>query len=65
MAQGTSHWIRVPDTALSGLQCHLLQVTYGASVFSGIKGGEELADSTSILSADLGRAHILALLPPE
>lgn len=64
VAQGASCWIHVPGTALAGLQCHPLQVTCGASIFSGVKGGGELADSALVLSADLAWAQILALLLP-
>lgn len=54
----------VPDTALSGLKCHQVQVTQQASVCSGVKGGGELAEGTLVMSADLAEAQILAPVLP-
>lgn len=64
MAQGSSYWVQVPDVALSGLKCHPAQVAQQDTVFSGVKGGEELAEGTLVMRADLAGTQILALLLP-
>lgn len=66
---GEAAWHRDPHTGFkpqtqhSGLKGHPLQVTQGAR-FLGCKGGEELAEGTSVMSADLVRARVLTLILP-